>query len=154
MAARPHRLTETNGQQPSRESNRSAPSLELLDKTKRIAILEAKLKDASREIAAANKRVSTAEQQAMDHKRERAKADQRLKSQNGQMRAAERRVRELIKANKHAMEDMEMRALKHQLNSLTGQLTRATQSESDLRAYKGRLEALLVKAGVDTDGQK
>lgn len=155
LPARPHGPTEMNGPQPSLGSNRSAQNLDLLDKTKRIAVLEEKLKDASCELAAATRLVITAEQKAADHKRERVRADQMLKSQDGQMRAAERRVRELIEANKHAMEDMEeRRALKHQLNSLTGQLRRATRSECDLRAEKSRLEALLVKVGVDTRGRK
>ncbi len=144
QSARSHRPTETNSQQPTLESDRSALNQELLDKTERIAALETKLKSTSHELAAAHGLANTAE-------RERSRADQRLRSQDGRLRVAERRVRELNEANKHARENMEARrALEHQLNSLVGQLRRANQLKRVLRAENGRLEALLVKAGADT----
>ena len=107
QSARSHHPTETNSQQPTLESDRSALNQELLDKTERIAALEAELKSTSRELAATHELATTAE-------RERSRADQRLKSQDGRLRAAERHVRELNESNKHARENMEARrALEH-----------------------------------------
>ncbi len=112
QSARSHHPTETNSQQPTLESDRSALSQDILDKTERIAALETEWKSTSRELAAAHGLATTAE-------RERSRADQRLKSQDGRLRVAERRIQELNEANKQARENMEARrALEHQLNSL------------------------------------
>ena len=155
LAVRGEHSTETDGQQPTLDFAPSVPNQALLDKTRRITVLETKLKDASRELAEANAQVTTAKLQAADFKRERGSLDQKLKSQTGQLKAAERHVRQLINANRHAREDMEARsALEHQLKSLDGQLRRSAQSERDLRAEKGRLEALLMEARVDTRDKK
>lgn len=154
LAARGEHSTETD-QQPTLDSAPSAPNQALLDKTMRITVLETKLKDASRELAEANAQATTAKRQAADFKRERGSLDQKLKSQTGQLKAAECHIRQLTNANRHAREDMEARsALEHQLKSLDGQLRRSAQSERDLRAEKGRLEALLMEAGVDTRDKK
>ena len=154
LAARPDHPTETNDQQ----SNLEPPSFlsqDVLDETKRIAVLETKLRDASREVAAANERATAAERQSANHERERARMDQKLQSQAGQLRAAEQRIRELSKAKKHASENGgARRALQYQSKSLNGQLKKVTRSEQVRRAERDKLGASLTKAGLDAKGKE
>ena len=133
LAASPRHPTETNGQQPIIESGHSVLNQVPVNKTERVAVLEVMLAEADR-------RAASAERRAENYKRKKDEAKQRLKSQVGQLRAAERRVRELTGV------------LQRQQNSLKGQLKKVHRSKRELRA-EGRIEALLMDAGVDGGGE-
>ena len=155
LAARPDHPTETNDQQSNLEPWPSFLSQDVLDERKRTTVLETKLRDALRAVAAANERATKAEGQSANHERDKARLDQKLKSQAGQLRAAERRVRELSKAKRHASEDVgARRALQRQSNNLNGQLKKVTHSEQSLRAERDKLGASLTKAGLDAKGKE
>ncbi|CAD6579079.1 MAG: hypothetical protein ASARMPRED_008948 [Alectoria sarmentosa] len=139
-----------NGHRPVNSSESFVQDPKILDQTRRIAVLAARL--------------TTAERQVAEHKRAKDSADRRWSSQHGQLQVAERDARELRRANSNVAHYMKLnKDAEHELKSQYGELERVKEKivelESDLKAEKGKttlLEAPLprFREGVRDEGIK
>lgn len=128
-----------NGHRPVNSSELSVQDAKILNQTRRIAELAAKL--------------TTAERLVAEHKRAKDSADRRWSSQNGQLQVAERDARELRRADPNVAHYMKLnKDAEHKLECQYGELKRAKEKiaelERDLKAEKGKtslIEAPLTK---------
>ena len=141
-STRPKPSAATNGHQSANSSEFSVQDLKNLEQTRRIADLAAKL--------------ATAERQVEEYKLAKDAVDRRWKSQHHQLKAVEREVRELRRANPNVADYMRARneaghKLKSRCGELCGELKRAkvkiVDLEGELRVEKGRTARL--KSVVD-----
>lgn len=122
-----------NGHRPVNSSESSVQDPKILDQTRRIAVLAARL--------------TTAERQVAEHKRAKDSADRRWSSQHGQLQVAERDARELRRANPNIAHYMKLnKDAEHKLKSQYSELKRAKEKiaelERDLKAEKGKTTLL------------